>query len=185
MTGPLLRKDVREMVATRPRAHGALDRRALACLVLGLILLTGGLAVALSHASQPRAGTNGVWPQFPLGNLGPGQRVCQDGELLPAGAAALQLALQPAQAVGPHIAVTLSRGEQVLQRTSVLVTARNGTTATAPLHPQARDLDGVRVCLAIAGRGQVGLIGGPTPPGAGELTADGQATGSSLPITYL
>jgi hypothetical protein len=190
MTGSVLRRDAREAVARRPRGRrGAggrtLDRRALACLVLGLLMLAVGLALALSHSSPARAGTNGVWPQFPLGALGPGQRICQDGELLPAGTAGMRFALQPAQAVGPRIAVTLTRGGQALARTSMLVLARNGGTATAPLRPRAQDLDGVRVCLAIAGRGQVGLIGGPTPPGAGELTADGRPTGSSLPITYV
>jgi hypothetical protein len=185
MTGPLLRRDARQAVAPRPRARGALDRRALACLVLGLLVLAAGLATALSHAARPRAGTNGVWPQFPVGALGGGQRVCQDGELLPAGAAAIQLVLQPTRAVGPRVAVTLSRGGRVLQRTSVLVAAREGTTATAPLRPRAQDLDGVQVCVAVAGGGQVGLVGGPTPPGSGELTANGQGTGASIPITYV
>jgi Predicted membrane protein (DUF2142) len=185
MTGSLLRRDAREAVATRPRARGALDRRALACLVLGLLLLAAGLASALSHEARGRAGTNGVWAQFPLGGFGPGQRVCQDGELLPAGAAGIQLVLQPTQAVGPRVAVTLSRGGRVLERTSLLLVARAGDTPTAPLRPRARDLDGVTVCLAIADRGQVGLVGGPTPPGAGRLTADGQPTGSSIPITYV
>jgi hypothetical protein len=184
MTGQLLRSEAREGVAPRPRAR-ALDRRALACLVLGLAALAAGLALALSHSSQARAGTNGVWAQFPLGALGPGQRICQDGELLPAHAAGLRFAFQTAQAVGPRIAVTLSRGGQMVARTSMLVVARNGGTATAPVQVRTQDLDGVRVCLAIAGRGQVGLIGGPTPPGAGELTANGRPTGSSLPITYV
>jgi hypothetical protein len=182
MTAPLLRSDVRE-AAARPRAGRALDRRALACLVLGLLALAAGLATALSHAAAPRAGTNGVWPQMPLGALGPGQRICQDGELLPAGAAALQVPLQSAQRVGPRLAVTLTRGGRAIERTSLLV--RLGEVNAAPLRPRAQDLDGVRVCLAVAGRGQVGLIGGPTPAGVGELTVDGRPTGSSLPFTYV
>jgi len=185
MTGSVLRRDAREAVATRPRARHVIDRRALACLVLGLLMLAVGFALALSHSSQARAGTNGVWPQFPLGGLGPGQRICQDAELLPAHTAGLRFAFQSAQAVGPRIAVTLSRGGQTVARTSMLVVARNGGTATAPVQAGAQDLDGVRICLAVAGRGQVGLIGGPTPPGAGELTANGRPTGSSLPITYV
>jgi len=184
MTGPLLRSDAREAAAARPRAASALDRRALACLLLGLLALGAGLALALSHAAQPRTGTNGVWPQFPLGGLGRGQRLCQDGELLPAGTARLQLVLQPVQPVGPRIAVTLSRGGRTLARSSMLVAARNGAATGAPLRPLSRDLDGVRVCLAVQGRGQVGLIGGPTPPGGGELTVDGRRSGASLPLTY-
>ncbi|HEX7289683.1 MAG TPA: DUF2142 domain-containing protein [Conexibacter sp.] len=182
MTVPLLRRDARKAAATRPAAGRALDRRALACLVLGLLALAGGLAQALSHRAPPRAGTNGVWPQLPLGGLGPGQRICQDGELLPAGAATLQVPFQPAQRVGPRIAVTLSRGGRVIERASMLVAVRGGRPA--PLRARTRDLDGVRVCLSVIGRGQVGLIGGPTPPGVGVLAADGEPTGSSLPIAY-
>lgn len=155
------------------------------CLALGLLALGAGLALALSHSAQPRTGTNGVWPQVPLGELGPRQRICQDGELLPAGTAQLQFAVQPTQRVGPRIAVTLSRGGQQLARTAMLVEARHGVLVSAPLRPRAQDLDGVRVCLAVDGRGQAGLIGGPTPANTGELMADGRPTGASIPITYV
>jgi len=187
MTGPLLRSEARERVAAPPRARDGrgVDWRALVCLALGLALLGGGLATALSHTARPRAGSNGVWPQTALGTLGPGQHACQNGELLPARAAVLQLVVAPVQAVGPRLAITLSRGGRLLQRTSALVTARAGLGATAPLRAPARDLDGVRVCLAVAGRGHVGLVGGPTPPGGGELTANGRGTGASIPLTYL
>jgi hypothetical protein len=185
MTGTALRRDAREAVATRPRARRALDWRALACLALGLLALASGLALALSHRSQARTGTNGVWPRFIVGDLGPGPEVCQDGELLPAGSAAIRLVVQPAQAVGPRVAVTLSRDGRLLERTSLLVAARNGTTAIAPLRPRAQDLDGVRVCFAIVGRGHVGLVGGPTPPGTSPLKANGRSTGASLATTYL
>ncbi|HEU4701603.1 MAG TPA: DUF2142 domain-containing protein [Conexibacter sp.] len=185
MTGPLLRSDAREAVARRPRAGRALDRPALACLVLGLLALGAGLALALSHEARPRTGTNGVWPQFPLGALGPGQRVCQDAELLPAGTGALQFAILPAQRTGPRIAVTLSRGGETIARSSLLAGARDAGSGSAPVQPRAQDLDGVRVCLAVDGRGQAGLLGGPTPADAGELTADGRPTGASIPITYV
>jgi hypothetical protein len=184
MTGSLLRDDARTAVATRPRTPRALDRRALACLVLGLLALAAGAAVALSHASQSRTGTNGVWPQGPLGVLEAGQRVCQDGELLPAGTAAMRFAVQPAQRIGPRVAVTLTRGGETIARTSMLVTGRS-TTATAALPAQARDLDDVRVCLAVPGRGEVVLISGPIPPGTGEVTANGRRIGAALPITYV
>ena len=185
MSGPLLRSDARETAVRAPRAARALDRRALACLFLGLLALGAGVAVAFSHSAQPRTGTNGVWPQFPLGTLGPGQRACQDGELLPAGTEQLRFAVQPGQRIGPRIAVTLSRGGQTIARSAMLVRARDGALASAPVRPHAQDLDGVRVCLALDGRGRVVLIGGPTPAGTEELTADGRATGASIPITYM
>lgn len=173
-------------MATRARpSAGTRDRRAIACLVLGLLALAVGLVATLSHTSQRRSGTNGVWPTFEVGQAAPGQRACQGGELLPAGTSAVMLVLQPLQAVGPRVAVTLSRHGRTLDRTSVLVSARRGTVATAPIEPPARDLDDVEVCLTIGPHGHVTLVGGPTPPDAGSLTVDGEATGSSLPFTYL
>ena len=174
------------MRAARPRARRALDRRALVCLVLGLLVLAGGLLAALSHSAQRRTGTNGVWPQLVAGQLAAGQRACQDGELLPAGSAEAQVVVQPLQAVGPRVAVTLSHGGVALARASALVAAREGTTLHVPLQPRPRDLDGVTICLTAGAGGQgVALIGGPTPPGTGGLTIAGQGTGASLAIGYM
>jgi hypothetical protein len=180
-----LRTDAREAVTTRRRARSALDRRALVCLALGLLTLGAGIATALSHVATGRAGTNGVWPQFLVGGLAPGQRACQDGELLPGGAGGIQLSLQPTQAVGPRVAVTLSHRSRTIARTSLLVSTRPGAATSAALRPRARELDDVRVCLTVIGKGAVGLIGGPTPQGAGGLTTDDRPTGASLPLTYL
>ncbi|HZV74134.1 MAG TPA: DUF2142 domain-containing protein [Conexibacter sp.] len=172
------------MTRARPKARMR-DPRALGCLLLGLLVLAAGLVTTLSHASQRRAGTNGVRPIYAIGTVGPGQRACQRRELLPAGAAAIAFVLQPMQTIGPRISIVLSRHGQILDRTSFLLRARNGVGATAPLHPQTRELDDVEVCLTIGPRGNVTLVGGPTPPQTGPLTVDGAATGSSIPLTYL
>jgi hypothetical protein len=162
------------------------DLRALACLVLGLCALGAGLVAALSHTTpQRRVGTNGAWPTTVVGEAGPGQRACQEGELLPAGASSLQLTLQPLQAVGPRLAIALRRHGRTLARSSLLVAARNGTVASAPLEPRTRDADDVELCVTIAGRGRVAFVGGATPPDAGPLTVNGQPTGGSLSISYL
>ena len=94
----------------------------------------------------------------------------------------LQLPLQPTQAIGPRVAVTLSQAGLVFDRTSILVNEQ--TAATARLRPHARDLDGVRLCFAVVGRGQAGLIGGLTPPGIGELTSNGEPAGASITVAY-
>ncbi|HEV7772719.1 MAG TPA: DUF2142 domain-containing protein [Conexibacter sp.] len=186
MSRTRLRTDDREAEKpARPLTRHAVDRRALACLAVGLLVLAGGLVAALSHSAQRRTGTNGVWPQFAAGELARGQRACQDGELLPAGTAEAQLVVQPLQAVGPRVTVTLSRQGRTLQRAFALVAARNGTTLRVPLVPVARDLDDVTVCLTPATEGRMALIGGPTPPVAGSLTIAGQQTGASLAISYM
>jgi len=182
MAGPLLRSEARERVASRPRATRVLDRRALACLALGVLALAAGLTLVLSHSAQPRAGTNGVWPQFMLGTIGPDRRACQDGELLPAHTTAVHFVLLSTQPRGPRMAVTLSRDGRLLERSAFTLDASED--AAAPLRPRANDLDGVRVCLAIEGDGQVGLVAGPTRPRGDQLIVDGRASGASLPLTY-
>jgi len=185
MSRARLETDERETVRPpRPQQRHAHDRRALICLVLGLLVLAGGLVAALSHSAQRRTGTNGVWPQLLAGELAPGQRACQEGELLPAGTAEVQLSVQPLQAVGPRVTVTLSRQGRMLARGSALVAARNGTTLRVPLRSGARDLDDVTLCIT-SRAGRVALIGGPTPPGAGSLTIAGEHTGASLAISYM
>lgn len=185
MSRARLETDERETVRpARPQQRRALDRRALVCLVLGLLVLAGGLVAALSHSAQRRTGTNGVWPQLLAGELAAGQRACQDGELLPAGTAEVQLLVQPLQAVGPRVTVTLSRQGRTLGRGSALVAARTGTTLRVPLRAGAQDLDDVTLCLTPRA-GRVALIGGPTSPGAGSLTIAGQQTGASLAISYM
>ncbi|HKG37381.1 MAG TPA: DUF2142 domain-containing protein [Conexibacter sp.] len=173
------------MKQAQSQTRGALDRRALICLVLGLLVLAVGIAAALSHSAQRRTGTNGVWPQLAAGELAAGQRACQDGELLPAGTAQAQFVVQPLQAVGPRVTVTLSRQGRALARASALVAARNGTTLRVPLRPLTQDVDDVTVCLTATARGRVALVGGPTPPGTGSLTIAGQQTGASLSIGYM
>src|SRR5437868_6193329 len=92
MSRTRLRTDDREAEQPAPPLpRRALDRRALACLAVGLLMLAGGLVAALSHGAQRRTGTNGVWPQFAAGEPAPGQRACQDGELLPAGTGEAQI----------------------------------------------------------------------------------------------
>jgi Predicted membrane protein (DUF2142) len=173
----------RTRAPARALARGR-DPRALACLLLGLAVLAIALGTALLHASQPRAGTNGVWPRAAVATLSTGESVCQGHELLPAGATAIRLAVQPLQSVGPGLFVTLRRHGRTLQRTSILLGARSSTTAS--LRPVAHDLGDVTVCLSVgAPAGRVALGGGPTPPGVGSLTGQGAPAGVSVPFTYL
>jgi hypothetical protein len=70
--------------ARRRRTHArALDRRALASLMLGLLVLLGGLLLALSRSDERRSGTDGVWVQAQA-VLERGVLACQGRELLPA-----------------------------------------------------------------------------------------------------
>ncbi|HKG39496.1 MAG TPA: DUF2142 domain-containing protein [Conexibacter sp.] len=169
--------------ATARRIARSWDRRALACLLVGFAALAIVLAVVLSRPAQPHAGTNGVWPRAAVAQLEPGRRICQDRELLPAGAAAIELAAQPLQRVSQRISVTLSRRGQTIESTSAVLGGR--LIANAPLTPRARDLDDVTVCLTPgAPAGRIALVGGPTPPDAGSLRPGGALSGASLSLSY-
>ena len=152
--------------------------------MLGIVAVAAGLAMTLSHASQRRSGTNGVWPLAHVAVVGTGQRACQEAELLPAGTAQLEVALQPLQAVGPRVEVTLSRNGRVFDHASRLVHARDGIRLTVPIEQPPRDLADVDVCLAVTGAGAVALIG-DEPPSTGLLAVDDQPTVRALAITYL
>jgi Predicted membrane protein (DUF2142) len=181
----LLDRASRDATKLARRSTRVRDPRAIACLAVGLLALALGLATALSHATQRRAGTNGVWPMLAVGEVAGGQRVCQSGELLPAGATAMRFALQPLQATGPRVVVTLAHGGRTLERASLALAARTGIVDTIRLAPQPHDVGDVDVCLDLRGRGRVLLVGAPTPPGLGVATVGDRQLGGSLSITYL
>jgi hypothetical protein len=165
----------------RPRAF---DRRALACLVLGLVALAIALVVTLSRSSEPRAGTNGVWPRVPIAPITTGERACQGGELLPADTTRVEFTALPLEGTSPQLRVTLRRHGRTLQQTAVQLF--EDAPAIAPLRPVARDLDDVQVCVTVGSPpGMAGLAGAPAPPGVEPLVLDGRPTSKSLPITYL
>lgn len=185
MGGAVLSRPSRGGPDAARRPAGVRDPRALACLALGLLALAIGLVAALSHTAQRRAGSNGVWPMLALDEARAGDRICQSGELLPAGATSMVLALQPLQATGPRVDVSLQGGDgRTLERGTIALAARKGLIYTVPLRPRAHDED-VEVCLDLRGSGQLQPVGGPTPPGLGAATVDTRALGGSLSITYL
>jgi hypothetical protein len=173
----------RPTVSTRRRAAG--DRRALACLLLAVLVLLAGLALTLSRTAERRTGTNGVWlsGEVPPLRVNAGLAVCQGGELLPAGTSALRIPLR-----GPRVPVlvALRRGGRVFERVHATLTTPRGAldgAARAPIAPPAHDLDGVEVCLRA--RSAVVILRGAPPPEVGLTTVAESSTGTSIPIDYL
>lgn len=186
MSQTQLRTDDRETTeSARPRSRRGLDRRALACLLIGLLGLVGGLTAALSHRSVHRSGTNGVWPMNAVAVLTPGQIACQGGELLPAGAASIRIIVQAMQGLGPRLAITLRQEARVLDRGTAFVAARNGASVQMALTPPRRDIGDVTVCLAIVGRGQVALGGRTVGYDGDHLLINGARSSAALSIGYM
>lgn len=88
----------------------ARDGRALAALLLLGAALAAALALTLSHAAPRRSGTNGVGSETVLASLQPGVRVCQSGELLPAGTAAVRLSVPTEKLAGASAAGRAAAG---------------------------------------------------------------------------
>jgi predicted membrane protein DUF2142 len=158
------------------------DGRALACALLAAALLVAGIAHALSQRAPRRAGTDGVFPAFPLPAVAAGATVCQGEELLPAGTASISFPAMGPPA-GQRLALTLRRGRRLLARATGVARPAG---AVVPLPATtARDLDGVEICFTVGPGPRVGLIGGPTPPDLEAVTIGGRGSGGSLPFTYV
>jgi hypothetical protein len=166
--------------ARRPR-RAFVDRRAAACLALALVALGAALAATLAHAARHRTGTNGVWiaPEVGPVNVDSGTVLCQGDELVPAGTAAVQLAVGTAE---PRLVVTLRRHGRVLDRVAAPAEPREGVVAT--IRPPERDLDAVEVC-AVSRHQEIAVPRGHTPPGVAPLTVGGDPPGGSMRIDYL
>jgi Predicted membrane protein (DUF2142) len=170
--------DARREAGRSPSRRTRSDRRALACCVVAVLVIAGGLGLTLSRSEQRRSGTNGVLAQanmlVPAGRL-----ACQGRELLPADTAAVQIAGGTAT---PPL-VVLRRNGRALDSVVAAVDRRAGVIR-APIDRTARALDGVRVCLVL--RAPTALGRGFTPPGVGTVVVAGRPIpGNSLAISYL
>ena len=170
------------LVETRRTADGRratlrVDRRALTCCLLALLLLGIGATLALSQSSQRRTGTDGVWVQgeipVPVGSV-----ACQGRELLPDDTVALQI---PGIARRPPI-VTLRHDGRVLARVAATSDVRR-EAIEASIPRRRGDLSNVRVCLRTTG--DTTLYGGPTPPRVAPLAIDGSPVEASMAVSYL
>jgi hypothetical protein len=161
------------------REAGLRDRRALACAALALVALAAAFGHLLSQAGERRTGANGIFLSGSVEQLPVPARAtaCQGGELLPAGTAALRIAVWQSTS---RVDVTLSRHGRMLDRVPTRVRAGS---LRVPIALTARDLDDVRVCLAF--RSSALLLQGATVPDAQHVVLNGRPVESSMTIEYL
>jgi hypothetical protein len=167
------------------RASRGWDVRAAACLAIGLLALALALVLTLSHRDQRRAATNAVRAQANVGDDLQGRQVCQAGQLVPAGAAAIHLTAIAYRTPGPEATIVLRRRGQVIDRTTALTKA--GTPdITAPIGPTTRELDDVEVCVTFGTGVPVVAIAGKRVPRMPGMRVDGTPVpAASLPVAYL
>ena len=143
------------------------------------------LAATLSHAQARLAGTNDVTLQGTVETLRPDHRLCQPGERVAAGTAALALTATRAGRPRPTLTVALAdaaTGAPIAAGSA----AWSGETATARLRPPLARERAVRVCLMLRGGGagaRTTLFGGPAGD-APSATDDGERLGGRVRFDY-
>jgi len=156
-----------------------------ATLAVGALVLATAIAVALSHASVRRTGTNDVVISGIVDTLHGAHRLCQDGELLPAGTTALELTVTGRRR--PALAVELldpATGAPVAAGTT---DAWGEASATVRLRPRSVHERGVRVCVRLRtpGSGASAMLYGEPAAGEQSATDDGQRLGGRLRVDYV
>jgi hypothetical protein len=174
-----------QRVAGAPVRRRWADPRALAALLLGTALLLACMGLVLSHTSERRSGTNGVWltPEVPGVKVPARTPVCQDREVLAAGTAALRIPLRYAH--GPAT-VTVQRDGVVLDRVRAAIEtagrSQEGWLRASIARPP-HDLGGVEVCFSA--RSPVVVPLGAPPPDVGTVRVGRLAFRTAFRIDYL
>ena len=145
-------------------------------------MVVAALAIVVTHGSRHALGSNFVPPQAHDAEVPAGGRVCQPGELVPAGAGALRARIGTYGPPGPRLRLSITgpRGR---------VVARGGLAAgwsqgdvTIPFE-RVGALEGAEVCLRNAGPGRIAVAGGRTLGAAAVV--DGQPAPGGITLSYL
>jgi hypothetical protein len=170
------------------RSGASRDRRhigpARLILVVGLVaILVGGAAILLQRAPR-RSGTNLTADAGYAIPLGPGQRLCEGGELLPGDTGALKLDADTKGLPGPGLAVSILRPNGVPVSTGMLKPGWRAGAVRIPVSRVADTLSGAIVCLRNFGAGQV-TFGGSVPDSGFLIELAGKPLSGRLRIEYL
>lgn len=154
-------------------------------LLVGLAALAVSVALALAHAAPRLAGSDNVEATGLVRELpARGGRLCQDGETLPQGTAALRLSLQ--SEAGPPIGVVAFAGGRPVAR-GHRAPGWGGSSVIVPLSaPLRRDLP-ARVCIGVGASDEHVDVLGATATGRLRIDAlrAGRASWWSLAPTIV
>lgn len=165
---------------------GERRRRRATVLAAGLALLAACLVGALSPSGERRAATNGLPALGTFARARGGATVCQGGERIPAGTAAIRVAVGDRREGAPPLAVALTSGEAVLA-TGAGAARREGRFVVVPVAPvPQQDATGttcVKLPQAVPAT-RYALRGVRTAPGEGAV-ADGAPLPGRMHVAYL
>jgi hypothetical protein len=155
----------------------------LATFAVGLAALAAGVAVTLARADVRPLSTNDVIVQVPVSNLDGDHRVCQDGERIPAGTAAVMATIVPSARRRAAMSVEIATGGATVASGTASRWQDNAAVVTLR-RVVAADVAG-RVCLEIRTRGEeVTLVGASAGEGT-DAVADGERLGGRVRFEYL
>jgi Predicted membrane protein (DUF2142) len=152
-------------------------------LAAGLAITAAAAGGVLSESPLTVLATNSVTARDGLVVHWQSASACQQGELLPAGTAAIRLAI--AANVGPAIAVAAFAGAHVLASGSQR-SGWTGKTVTIPLRPVSGTSRQVRVCFAAGPIGEgVSILGESTRQAGAALASRRQIFAGRMGVEYL
>ncbi len=130
---------------------------------LGAIVLI--FAVLLSHRDYRRSGSDRAPNEAFAVVLKAGQETCQDGELLPADTAAVEMTIGAYEKPGPPLRVAFTGPHGEALTTGGLPAGWREGVVRIPIARWSRPTEGVRACLTNAGPEPIQLAGAVPDPG--------------------
>jgi hypothetical protein len=147
------------------------------------LLLVAFVAVTLLHSEPRYAGTNSVRPAIPVQTVADGRELCAKGELVPADAAKVEIAVHTSGHPGPPLEVTVrSHGGRVLARGRHAGGYGDGKVGV-PIPVQHKTLSNTDVCIKGTGPGIARVLGQANAKE--KLQVNGKAADGLLRLAYL
>jgi hypothetical protein len=151
-------------------------------LAIGLAFTVIAIGVVLSGSPAAVIGANSVKDGEPLATTNSDAGACQAGESVPAGTAAIRLALE--SVTGPQVSVEALAGPRVLTRGSV-DSGWTGGTVTVPVRRVVRASRRVRICFRLGPTVEGISILGKRTRNATALGGEGVRLPGRIGIEYM
>jgi hypothetical protein len=154
--------------------------------VLACAALIVAFAVVLPDVAARLSGSNAVPSRAPIAKLGPGQRACQRGEMLPGGTASLSLGAQTVARLptGSAFRVTVADVHgKVVTRGHVAAGYPDVAAVGIQLDPVKTAVESATVCVRNDGPASVELFGTPTGKPA-PLYVQGRQASALLSLVW-
>jgi hypothetical protein len=145
-------------------------------LAVGLLAIAGAAAVVLLQREPRLAGTDLVTDAGFALQLGPGQQLCQGGELVPGDTGALKLAASVEGLPGPRLGASIT-GPGGLLSSGALGPGWHTGALRIPLARVSATVSGATVCLQNLGSSTIALGGSAPDPGFAIELAGTQVSG--------